>query len=83
MLPKQIYNISKKWKKLERENSDLRIIEKGKLKQEVENPTNVTGGSKKSKGGFANKMNPNTEKAMRAMLDGVKQKENDLDKERE
>lgn len=34
LLPKQIYNISKKWKKLERENSDLRIIEKGKLKSE-------------------------------------------------
>ena len=51
----------------------LENIEKGKLKQEVENPTNVTGGSKKSKGGFAKKMNPNTEKAMRAMHKEVKQ----------
>ena len=49
----------------------LENIEKGKLKQEVENPTNMTGGSKKSKGGFAKKINPNTEKAMRAMHNDV------------
>lgn len=44
-------------------------IENGNLKKEVENPTNVTGGSKKGKGGFATKINPikdaKTEKAMR------------------
>ena len=49
----------------------LENIEKGNLKKEVENPTNITGGSKKSKGGFAKKINPNTEKAMRAMHNEV------------
>ena len=56
----------------------LKNIEEGKLKKEVENPTNVTGGSKKSKGGFA-KVNPNpiknsgTEKAMRAKYEKVQE----------
>lgn len=54
----------------------LKNIEEGKLKKEVENPTNVTGVSKKSKSGFA-KVNPikdaKTEKAMRDTYKKVQQ----------
>ena len=54
----------------------LKNIEEGKLKKEVENPTNVSGGSKKSKGEFA-KINPikdaKTEKAMRDTYKKVQQ----------
>ena len=59
----------------------LKRIEEGNLKKEVENPTNVTGGSKKSKGGFAKKINPNTEKAMRAMHKEVQRSVEDRERE--